>query len=187
MHGYRATRPLTYSLRLSKTFKNNNIGKHHTEGEPQCSDYDFSTPKCQTACDAESHWPIPYAQDKIKFSRAYSLYGEQDMMKDLYENGPMSVSYNVYVFTRFSLSLMTLLVLVNNSSVYFFSLSLHFPFLYYSFSMFFFSFLQLSRFHDLQIWYVLGPPNPCSTGILSDFSIGLHYIDLFSHNFHLNI
>ena len=73
-----------------------NHSKHHTEGEPQCSDYDFSTPKCQTTCDPESSWPIAYQQDKIKFSRAYSLSGEANIMKDLYENGPMSVSYTVY-------------------------------------------------------------------------------------------
>lgn len=70
--------------------------KHHTEGEPQCSDYDFDTPSCQKSCDKESTWPVSYQDDKIKFSRSYSLSSEADVMRDLYENGPMTFSYTVY-------------------------------------------------------------------------------------------
>lgn len=70
--------------------------KHHTEGTPQCSDYDFDTPKCQKSCDADTTYSTPYEQDKVKFSSAYNPYGEAAMMKDLYENGPMTVSYTVY-------------------------------------------------------------------------------------------
>jgi len=70
--------------------------KHHTDGTPQCSDYSFDTPNCQTSCDSDSTWPVKYADDKVKFSSSYGVYGEQNIMKELVENGPMSVSYTVY-------------------------------------------------------------------------------------------
>lgn len=70
--------------------------KHHVEGSPQCSDYSFDTPACQKSCDADSSWPVAYTQDKVKFSRSYSVSGEENIKKDLYENGPMTFSYTVY-------------------------------------------------------------------------------------------
>lgn len=69
---------------------------HHTEGEPQCSDYDFDTPSCQKSCDVDSTWPVAYNQDKVKFSRSYSVSGEENIKKELFENGPMTFSYTVY-------------------------------------------------------------------------------------------
>lgn len=69
---------------------------HHVDGTPQCSDYDFDTPKCVRACDSDSTYTIPYQQDKRRSQAAYSVYGEANMMKDLYENGPMTVSYTVF-------------------------------------------------------------------------------------------
>eukprot|EP00461_Guttulinopsis_vulgaris_P000178 UN00178 len=70
---------------------------HHTDGEPQCSDYDFDTPKCQRSCDADTTYTkADYSADKRKSKTSYSVYGEENMMKDLYENGPMTVSYTVY-------------------------------------------------------------------------------------------
>lgn len=70
--------------------------QHHTEGSPQCSEYDFSTPSCQKSCDKESTWPVSYDQDKVKFSSSYSISGEANIMKELYEHGPMTLSYTVY-------------------------------------------------------------------------------------------
>lgn len=69
---------------------------HHTEGQPQCSDYDFSTPKCVSSCDIDSTYPIPLNKDRTKAKHAYSIRGEENLMKELYENGPITVSYTVY-------------------------------------------------------------------------------------------
>jgi len=69
---------------------------HHVDGTPQCSDYDFSTPKCAKSCDEESSWPVPLDKDRVRSKKSYSVSGESNLMKELYENGPITVSYTVY-------------------------------------------------------------------------------------------
>eukprot|EP00933_Yihiella_yeosuensis_P080887 TRINITY_DN94400_c0_g1_i1.p1 TRINITY_DN94400_c0_g1~~TRINITY_DN94400_c0_g1_i1.p1 ORF type:complete len:346 (-),score=30.00 TRINITY_DN94400_c0_g1_i1:83-1078(-) len=70
---------------------------HHVDGTdlPPCSDYDYSTPKCQRACDAQSSYPVPYSKDKFFFNGAYSVRGEANMMKELVTNGPFTVAFSV--------------------------------------------------------------------------------------------
>jgi cathepsin B len=71
-------------------------GHHVDTFEPSCSTLDFSTPKCQKSCDDATSWPASYAEDKLKFSKAFGVYGEAAMQKELMANGPISVAFTVY-------------------------------------------------------------------------------------------
>jgi len=70
---------------------------HHVETfEPPCSTLHFETPECQKSCDEHTEWGRPYAQDKIRFTKPFSLFGEQNFQRELLANGPISVSFTVY-------------------------------------------------------------------------------------------
>ena len=69
---------------------------HHSEGPYEdCSKYHFDTPKCQKKCE-NAAYPKSYDQDKIKAAKVYKVSGEQDLMKELVENGSVETAIMVY-------------------------------------------------------------------------------------------
>lgn len=52
------------------------------------------TPQCTQYC--ESGYPVSYAQDKYFGSSAYRLQGEQQMMQNIWQYGPITVMFQVY-------------------------------------------------------------------------------------------
>lgn len=59
----------------------------------KCHDYQ-DTPACEVKCIPE--YPKTYVEDKSYGASAYGIYGEKAMMREIYENGPISVSFTVY-------------------------------------------------------------------------------------------
>lgn len=59
----------------------------------KCHDYQ-PTPKCKEECIEE--YGKEYADDLSYGVKGYSLSGEKQMMKEIYENGPISVVFTVY-------------------------------------------------------------------------------------------
>jgi cathepsin B len=71
---------------------------HHvppTPKYPACPSADYPTPKCAKKC-TETTYPKPYATDKTKGKGGYSVSGVQNIMADLYTNGPLSIAITVY-------------------------------------------------------------------------------------------
>ena len=69
---------------------------HHSKGKHKdCSEYNFNTPKCKRNCTNKTY-EISYEEDKVFGSKAYSVRGEQRMMRELVERGPFEVSFSVY-------------------------------------------------------------------------------------------
>ena len=69
---------------------------HHSKGPfEDCDKYHFNTPKCQKKCENASY-DKNYDQDKIKASKVYKVSGEQNIMKELVENGPVEAAIKVY-------------------------------------------------------------------------------------------
>merc|ERR1712196_214698 len=72
---------------------------HHGENPDNytaCSDLpSYSTPKCTSEC-SESAYPTAYADDKVYAKSAYTLRTVSNIMKDIYENGPVTVAFTVY-------------------------------------------------------------------------------------------
>ena len=67
---------------------------HHVEGSyGPCPD-STDTPECVETCDEGSG--IDYTSDLIFGESAYSISGENNMMQELYENGPIEASFTVY-------------------------------------------------------------------------------------------
>ncbi|CAG5118286.1 unnamed protein product [Candidula unifasciata] len=67
---------------------------HHTTGKyPKCKG-DAPTPACQLAC--RSGYNKTYTEDKRKGSSAYQISGEQKIMQDLVDNGPVTAAFQVY-------------------------------------------------------------------------------------------
>jgi cathepsin B len=74
---------------------------HHVSGSslPQCSNYDFSTPKCQKQCDSASTYNSTYTDDKatFKFSKSYSISSKvEEIQTEIMTNGPVGASFTVY-------------------------------------------------------------------------------------------
>lgn len=72
---------------------------HHgdnTMNLTDCSDLpNYSTPKCTSEC-SESSYATSYADDKVYAKSAYTLHTVDNIMKDIYENGPVTVAFSVY-------------------------------------------------------------------------------------------
>ncbi|GMS80498.1 hypothetical protein PENTCL1PPCAC_2673, partial [Pristionchus entomophagus] len=72
--------------------------EHHNNNEyyqPCDSEPDFKTPKCDKACQAG--YPLTYAQDKHYGKSAYGVSRKvSDIQKEIFTNGPVSASFNVY-------------------------------------------------------------------------------------------
>lgn len=59
----------------------------------KCHDYK-DTPKCEKTC--QEGYSKEYDEDKSYGVKCYSISGERNMMKEIYENGPISVVFTVY-------------------------------------------------------------------------------------------
>ena len=67
---------------------------HHTEGSHGTCPDTVNTPSCVRNCDDGNKGD--YSSDLIKGSSAYSVSGEANIMKDIYENGSVEASFTVY-------------------------------------------------------------------------------------------
>lgn len=68
---------------------------HHVKGKlAPCAGGEMHTPKCSKTC--EANYKTPYAQDKTKGGKAYHVRGEDNIMQDLVENGPVEAAFTVY-------------------------------------------------------------------------------------------
>jgi cathepsin B len=68
---------------------------HHVVGKLQpCAKKETKTPKCSKKC--EDGYSTPFLQDKHKGTRAYHVRGEQNIMQELVENGPVETGFTVY-------------------------------------------------------------------------------------------
>ena len=59
----------------------------------KCEDYQ-DTPACESTC--QDGYPIPLEQDKTYGASSYSVRGEQNIMKEIYENGSVEGTFSVY-------------------------------------------------------------------------------------------
>ena len=67
---------------------------HHVHGSHGDCPETVDTPKCVETC--QSGYPILFEDDKSYGSDAYSVSGEKNIMKEIYENGSVEGSFNVY-------------------------------------------------------------------------------------------
>jgi len=72
---------------------------HHGENPTNmtaCSDLpSYSTPKCTSACGDDSYTG-DYDDDKVYATSTYTLRTVDNIMQDIYENGPVTVAFTVY-------------------------------------------------------------------------------------------
>jgi len=72
---------------------------HHvpaTAKHPACPSGEYPSPSCAHAC-SDSGYSGSYSDDKQKAATAYSVRGEEKIKQDLVTNGPMYVSFTVYI------------------------------------------------------------------------------------------
>jgi cathepsin B len=62
---------------------------------PACPSSEYPTPACAKTC-SENSYPTAYAADKHKAAKAYSIDGEQKIMSDIVQYGPVSAAFTVY-------------------------------------------------------------------------------------------
>lgn len=55
----------------------------------------YSTPTCTSSC-SEEVYEIDYESDKHFAKSVYSIEGEENIMREIFENGPISVAMSVY-------------------------------------------------------------------------------------------
>ncbi|XP_005107685.1 cathepsin B [Aplysia californica] len=68
---------------------------HHVQGKLQpCSKKEMKTPRCKDTC--ESSYSTPFKQDKHFGARSYHVRGEDNIMQDLVQNGPVEAAFTVY-------------------------------------------------------------------------------------------
>jgi len=71
---------------------------HHvpaTAEYPACPDGEYPSPRCKSSC-TESGYSKSFSADKVHADSAYSVRGEQQIMQELTENGPLYVAFTVY-------------------------------------------------------------------------------------------
>ena len=59
----------------------------------KCHDY-VDTPACENKCNDK--YPKSLDEDRTYGEKAYSVTGEKNMMKEIYENGPIEAAFTVY-------------------------------------------------------------------------------------------
>ncbi len=64
----------------------------HNPSRKDCSEYHFSTPSCSKKCSNGKN----YNDSKVFGKKVYSVTGENNMMRELVENGPFEVAISVY-------------------------------------------------------------------------------------------
>jgi cathepsin B len=70
---------------------------HHVPADEKyqpCPSSEYPSASCPSSC--EDGYSKAFSDDKMHAATVYSNRGEQNMMKDLVENGPMYVSFTVY-------------------------------------------------------------------------------------------
>ncbi|CAG5132184.1 unnamed protein product [Candidula unifasciata] len=68
---------------------------HHVVGHLQpCGQKEMKTPKCKKVC--EDSYKVSYSKDKHYGSDSYSVRGEENIMQELVQNGPVEAAFNVY-------------------------------------------------------------------------------------------
>jgi len=67
---------------------------HHIQGSHGECPATVETPSCVTNCNAGNG--ANYASDLIKGSSAYSISGEENIMQEIYDNGPVEATFTVY-------------------------------------------------------------------------------------------
>lgn len=59
-----------------------------------CPNNTVNTPSCSTSC--QSSYNVEYGRDKHFGETCYLLHGEENIMRELYNNGPVEASFAVY-------------------------------------------------------------------------------------------
>jgi cathepsin B len=70
---------------------------HHVPASakyPACPSAEYPNPRCPKTC--ESGYAGDFASDKLHASKTYSVRGEEQIMTQLVNNGPMYVAFTVY-------------------------------------------------------------------------------------------
>lgn len=67
----------------------------HNPDRDDCSKNDFSSPSCKYKC-SNDQYENSYQDDLIKGTSVYGVRGEEEMMKELIENGPIEAAFEVY-------------------------------------------------------------------------------------------
>ena len=67
---------------------------HHTEGSHGPCPETVDTPDCVKNCDDGNQ--KPYSDEMTYGATAYSVSGEENIMQELYENGPVEAAFTVY-------------------------------------------------------------------------------------------
>jgi len=67
---------------------------HHVVGKLSPCKGDAKTPKCVKKC--ESSYSTSYEQDKHMGGRTYQVRGEEKIMQELVDNGPVTAAFTVY-------------------------------------------------------------------------------------------
>ena len=67
---------------------------HHVDGSHGACPAVVDTPKCVQNCDDGNK--ADYTKDLMYGANAYSVSGEQNIMQELYQNGPVEASFTVY-------------------------------------------------------------------------------------------
>lgn len=70
---------------------------HHVPGSKNpCPSSEYNSPNCPSGC-PNSSWNGPSWNNDLHFGgSAYSLAGEQDIMQEIYKNGPVETAFSVY-------------------------------------------------------------------------------------------
>lgn len=69
--------------------------EHHATGKLKpCSSPEADTPTCKTVC--EDSYKVSYTADKHFGVSTYSVTGEENIMQELVENGPVEAAFTVY-------------------------------------------------------------------------------------------
>jgi len=70
---------------------------NHTGHYQPCPAQEYNTPTCPTACDSNSTYATPYAQDKHIFATAYSVAADvSQIQQEIMTNGPVEAAFDVY-------------------------------------------------------------------------------------------
>ena len=69
---------------------------HGVKGKyPECSSKVQTAPECSTSC--QDGYPIPYLEDRHKFSSAFQLEKDVEQIKtEIYTNGPVDATFQVF-------------------------------------------------------------------------------------------
>jgi cathepsin B len=80
--------------------------EHHNNHTtyPPCGPSEYPTPACPTACDSQSTYGTPFAQDKHIFATSYSVPADPvQIQQEILTSGPIEVAFTVYAdFEQYS-------------------------------------------------------------------------------------